>query len=215
MLVVLLIGVIVRRRYWLWFSFPLYLTANLTSNFLIVLWPERFYRWDFWQAKEIALNLLRFAMALELAFRTFQAFPGAMATLRRFLFLVLVVTYIAVLAVPTGEADYTTFVGQLQPRVVNGTIWLFTAIAALILWYRLPVHPFHKAVLLGFVPYLLVFTVAMNTLGSLGWERGLYMNYASQGAYILVVAHWTYAAWRTDPVMENGFAPTRPARQTA
>ena len=33
---------------------------------------------------------------------------------------------------------------DLQPRVLNGSIWLFTAIAALILWYRLPVDPFHK-----------------------------------------------------------------------
>jgi hypothetical protein len=143
--------------------------------------------------------LIRFAMALELAYRTFRAFPGALATLRWALLFVLVVTFVAVVTVSGPRTDYQSFLGELHPRVLNGSIWLFTAIAALILWYRLPVNPFHKAVLLSYVPYLLVFTVTMNVLGSLGragWERGTPARYLNQIAYLALMVHWTWAAWR-------------------
>ena len=106
-----------------------------------------------------------------------------------------------------------SFLAELHPRVLNGSIWLFTAIAALILWYRLPVEPFHKAVLLSYVPYLLVFTVTMNVLGSLGWagwERGWAVRYFNQLAYLALMMHWARAAWRRVE------APARPPeRQTS
>jgi hypothetical protein len=143
-------------------------------------------------------------MAIELALRTFRAFPGAIATARRTLLVVCVLTWVAVSAVPTGveptAADRVlVFAAQLHPRVVNGTIWLFTATAALILWYRIPVHPFHKAVLLGYVPYLLVFTILYNALGQLGWQRLLFLGYAGQIAYVSLAAFWVHAAWRAYP----------------
>jgi hypothetical protein len=86
-----------------------------------------------------------------------------------------------------------------MPRVLNGTIWLFAALAILILWYRLPVHWFQKAILLSYVPYLLVFTVAMNALGEMGWQRGAWANTAGQVAYWLLVLYWNYTAWRPEP----------------
>jgi hypothetical protein len=112
---------------------------------------------------------------------------------------VLVATFAAVAAVSRSGADYQSFLGNLQPRVLYGSIWLFTAIAALILWYRLPVNPFCKSVLLGYVPYLLVFTLTMNVLGVLGkadWERGWPVRYLNQLAYLALMLHWTRAAWR-------------------
>jgi hypothetical protein len=135
-------------------------------------------------------------MAIELAYRTFRAFPGAHATVRWALLLVLVTTLVAVVAISGGGSDFRSFVADLQPRVLNGSIWLFTAIAALILWYRLPVDPFHKVVLLSYVPFLLVFTVTLNALGSLGWERGWSVTYLYQLSYLALMVHWARAAWR-------------------
>src|SRR5713226_3351038 len=85
--------------------------------------------------------------------------------------------------------------GRIQPRLLNGTIWLFAAIAATILWYRLPVDPFHKAILIGFVPYLLIFTTGLNILDSYGWDLRTSVNYAQVGAYVALMAYWAHAAW--------------------
>ena len=156
---------------------------------------------------ESIANLLRFVVALELAFRTFRGFPGAMARLRLVLLTVVGFTLVVVLAATPPRLDYVTFVGQVTPRVLNGSVWLFTAIAALILWYRLPVRPLYKKVLLSWVPYLLVFTVAMNALGAVGWERGLALDYLRQVAYLALVAYWAHAAWQ--PVV---LPVVRPAR---
>ena len=62
------------------------------------------------------------------------------------------IIYVAVVAVPTGDHNYAVLAAQIQPRILNGTIWVFTSQAALILWYRLPVDSFHKAILIGFIP---------------------------------------------------------------
>jgi hypothetical protein len=208
-LAVLLAGVLVRRRYRAWYLFALFLSVMLLSTVMMAIWRARFYTTEFWQIKETALNFIRFAMALELAYRTFRAFPGALAALRWVLLFVVVVTLAAVLAVPGPSGgtlseelrtkDYESFLGDLQPRVLNGSIWLFAAIAALILWYRLPANPFPKSVLLSYVPYLLVFSLTMNVVGVLGrarWEQGWPVRYLNQLAYLALMVHWARAAWR-------------------
>jgi hypothetical protein len=201
-LAVVLTGVFARRRYRVWFFFCLFLAVSLACTVMMLFWPRVFYTGDLWQGKENALNLLRFAMALELAYRTFRAFPGALATLRWVLLLVLVTTLFAVIAVSGGGSDFQSFMADLQPRVLNGSIWLFSAIAALILWYRLPVDPFHKAILLSYVPFLLVFTVSMSAWAefsagtSTGGQRPWFVTYAYQLAYLALMIHWSYAAWR-------------------
>jgi len=79
---------------------------------------------------------------------------------------------------------------------LSGSIWLLTAVAGLILWYRLPVHPLPKAILVGLVPYLLVFTVSLNLMESRGWEIRASASYLNTLAYLLVLVYWTFAAWR-------------------
>jgi hypothetical protein len=201
-LAIVLAGVLVRGRYRTWFFFALFLGVSLLCTLLMLCWPRLFYTRDFWQGKENALNLLRFAMALELAYRTFRAFPGALATLRWVLLFVLAATLLAVIAVSGGAGDFPSFMADLQPRVLNGSIWLFTAIAALILWYRLPVHPFHKAVLMSYVPFLLAFTVSMSAWAKLeagtstSWQRNWFVTHPYQLAYLALMIHWSYAAWR-------------------
>jgi hypothetical protein len=203
-LAVVLGGVVARRRYRVWYFFAFFLAVTLISTLMIAIWPSRFYTHDFWQAKEAALSLLRFGMALELAYRTFRSFPGALATVRWVLLLVIVATFVAVVAVSGGVIDYRSFMAELQPRVLNGTIWLFTAIAVLILWYRLPVAAFQKSVLLSYVPFLLVFTVTMNALGSVTADRLAWLSYLYQLSYLALMLYWARAAWRRVEV------PTRP-----
>jgi hypothetical protein len=192
-----LIGtILVRKRYRTCYSFLAYLVAVLASDALIFFWPGRFFTWDFWLFKESVHNLLKFAVALELGVRTFRAFPGANATARRLLLFVLVLTYVAVVAVPTGRPEYSVLAAQIQPRILNGTIWVFASQAALILWYRLPLDLFHKAILMGFVPYLLIFSLAMNTLNALGWKQEVneLQSYTQTSAYDLLLLYWLRSA---------------------
>lgn len=199
LVILALAGVVARRRLSLWYSFGLLLLVVALHDVLVALWPSRFYRGDFWRTKESVLILIRLAMVVELTVRVFRRFPGALATARRLLVLILAVTFAAVVALPTRESRHAGFVGDLMPRVLNGTIWLFAALAILILWYRLPVHWFQKAILLSYVPYLLVFTAALNALGDMGWQRAAWANNAGQIAYLMLLLYWVRTAWRREP----------------
>jgi len=205
-------GSLVRRRFRAWWFFSLYLLMVLVLEGLMLVAPARFHTPEFWPAKETAYAGLRFAMACEVGVRTMRAFPGALATARRIVLLILAVTLAAVATAPESS-HYTTFVGELQPRVLNGSIWMLTAIAGVILWYRLPVQPFHKAILLSYLPYVLVFTILLSYLGRAGWQRGIAMQYVNQLAYVTLVAYWNYAIWRRDP--PTGLRSSRPDQDGA
>ena len=202
-------GLAVRRRVGVCRTFIPYLVAVEAADVLMVLWPGYFYTQWFWVQSQTLINVLRFAVALELTYRTFRAFPGARGTARVVLFLVLAGTLLLVVAgtedaAPVSGGDsLAPIISRVQPRIVNGTIWLLTAVGALILWYRLPVHPFHKAILTGLVPYLLVFTTALNLLETEGWQIRERVNYVHTGAYVALLGYWAWAAWR------RAEAPTR------
>src|SRR4029077_13300922 len=141
----------------------------------------------------IVHTLLKFAIALELGYRTFHSFPAAHATGRRAVLLAFALMSAFVLDIQTGgrAAD-----AQLEwhARVLNGTIWLIGALALVILWYRLPVHPLHKAILTGFVPYLLVFSLVQRVFADRGEDvRCLHNSHTA--AYALLLAYWNRQAW--------------------
>jgi hypothetical protein len=208
-----LVGCVARSRYRAWWFFSLYLLTVLASDVLILSAPRRFHTPEFWGGKETAIAGLRFAMACEVGVRTLRAFPGALATARFVVLLVLVVTVIAIATSPSA-VGYESWVGELQPRVLNGSIWMLTAIAAVILFYRVPVQPFHKAILLSYLPYVLVFTILLRYLGSAGWSRGALMQYVGQLAYVTLLGYWNYAIWRRDPpprIARRGAPPLRGA----
>jgi hypothetical protein len=73
------------------------------------------------------------------------------------------------------------------------------------------VDRFHKAILTGFVPYLLVFTIGLNAIDSYGWSDSVRktVNYVHTSAYILLLAYWARAAWAplTAPVVARDAVP--------
>jgi hypothetical protein len=210
----ILVGLLVRRRAGRCYSFTVYVTAVLICEVLITALPGPFHTWNFWVFKEILLTVIKFAIALELTARIFRAFPGARSTARGVTLVVVSVSLAAVLALPAANPGFPELASHVFPRIVNGTIWLFTALAAVILWYRLPVDLFHKAILVGFVPYLLVFTVALNLLVVFeGREKWLEMaSYLQSAAYVLLLGYWGYAAWR--PLEGRVRAPEAPREVT-
>ena len=206
LLSLLLIGLFARGRARYCFSFTVYVGVVMLTDTLVLLQPDRFFNWSFYLVKEAVLNLLKLAVTIELAVRAFQAFPAAGQKVRGALVVVLVVTAVAVWMAPTGEvatsggrdARAADLVLSLQPRITNGTAWLFGAIFVLILYYRVPLHPMHKAIAAGFMAYLLLFTVALDVIRRA--EPGLAgtMRYAHILAYTLLEIYWVRAAWRQD-----------------
>jgi hypothetical protein len=193
------VGVLVRRHARMAPFFALYLGVIWLGDVLMTLWPGRFYTRDFWLLKEILTATLRFGVALELAYWTFRGFPAAAHTVRRALLFALVATYAAMVSFPTSNPTYPALVAEVLPRIANGTVWVLTAISGLVLWYRLPLRPFHKAILVGLAAYLVVFTVARGLMASYGWEAleaRQQLGYLETAAFLLLEGYWCYAAWR-------------------
>lgn len=227
-----LTGLFVRGRYRVCYLFVPYLLVVLGADLLLLLGPKSveadgilmsllgakgFYSRTFWFIKELSINLLRFGVALELAYRTFRAFPGARSTARGVLLLLIGITLASVLVVTPQVSAVNTddrieqLVGRLQPRVLNGTVWLLTGIAAVVVWYRLPVDRFHKAILTGLVPYLLVFTIGLSAIETNKWSQGIVenVNHVHTVAFQLLLAFWAWAAWAPVrmPVQPQGPLP--------
>jgi hypothetical protein len=196
-------GVFVRGRQRDCWSFATYLVVVSACEGAIAFWPERFFQWWFFVTKESLYNVLKIAVALELAHRAFHVFPGARATARRVVFTVLAASTVLIGASSALSSDWTDW----QPPVVSATIWLFGATATLVVWYRLPLHMWHRAILAGFAPYLLVFVTLLSVLE----KQGALTAYAALGlldsiAYLAVMVCWAFVAWRR-PLREAAWRP--------
>jgi hypothetical protein len=203
-LLVTLLGLVARHRWHRWYGFTVYLAA--VAVFAVAL--IRSYTKELFLGQEMVLSAIRLGMALELAARTFRAFPGARATLRVVLLVVVVVTLSLVLAVPARH-EYEGFIDNVSPRLLNGAVWVFTVIAGLILWYRLPVAPFHKAVLLPYVPYLLWQAVYFNS--GLWKVESAFLDYFNPVTYLALATRWIWVAWRVkEPAKEAPRDPFEP-----
>lgn len=204
LLCAILAGLVARRRAASCWSFVAYLAAVALSDLLIGLWPQRFWRKDFWILKESVHNLLKLAVALELMVRIFQPFPSAYAAARRAVIAVVAGLGALVWFSLAGGTDYAAVVGRLHPHVNDGTVWLLVALGAYCLWYHLPLDSLHKAILIGLVPYLLVYSVMQRAVVALGWESGWVFNRSAPVAYLFVLTYWVYVAWRPASVGDAG-----------
>ena len=194
--VLTLVGILCRRRAHLCWTFVAYLITVLVCNSLVSFWPDFFFKRWFWILQQGILDAMRMGIAVELSLRTFQAFPAASATARRMLFVLLLATSAALVGMPLRSIDNVVLL-EWHPRVLTGTIWLMNGLALWITWYRVPVHTYHKAILMGFVPYLLIFTTAVSLFKQHGW-LGTVHEWAEPAAYALLMGFWAWAAWRPD-----------------
>jgi hypothetical protein len=206
LLLATLAGLFVRGRLRLSYFFPAYLLTVVVLSSLVGLWPERFHTWGFYWAKESAYSLLKIGIALELTVKVFQAYPAARRAARGAFLAVLAVTVVAAWSVSIeppaaqhGQQAWAELVFSLHPRITNGTAWLFGALFGLILYYRLPLDPLHKAIAFGFMAYLLFFTFGLDQVKRSDFARLTLVSYASAVGYTLVAAYWARAAWRKGP----------------
>lgn len=192
-----IVGLLVRRRASVCWSFLAYLVAILVGNSLSSFWPERFYTQSFYILKQSVYNVLKLCLAAELTYRVFRAFPGALARARVVLAPLVAFTAVGIISVPTGT-DFVDIVTRYHPQIQTGVIWLLSATAVLAVWYNLPLNPLHRSILLGLSSYLILFATLGNILRSFGFERLREMiNLADGYAYVALVAWWALMAWRS------------------
>jgi uncharacterized membrane protein len=195
-LLALIAGMAWRGRARLCWSFALYILAALVGNVLASWWPSRFLTPSFWVLKQAVYDALKVAVALELAWRAFSAFPGAAHVARRVMLVLLAVSTL-VLALLTPGSSFMTF-WDWQPRVTTAALWLLTATALMVVWYQVPVDEWQRAIMLGLAPYLLVFVALLSLLRGLGWTRLEPIDALGTLAYLALLLYWTWAAWRRD-----------------
>jgi hypothetical protein len=205
LLLTTLAGLAVRRRLRLAYCFPVYLLVVVVLSSLPAIWPSRYNTWSFYWLKQSVYTGLEVAVAVELTVRAFQAFPAARRTAHVALLVVVVVTLIAAWTAPVPSShqelqrEWADRVLALLPRFANGAAWLFGALFALILYYRIPLHPLHKAIAFGFMSFLLLLTVGLDQVKRSDFARLTLVSYAGSIGYTLVAGFWAWAAWRRDP----------------
>lgn len=197
-LVVTLAGLLARRRLQLCWAFGIYAAVVLSCETAIALWPERFYTPNFWMVKQALYDAAKVAVAMELAYRVVRAFPGAMRTARISVLALLTLSTAVIVAGPWA-AGYKAM-AEWQPRMVLGVVSLFTLTALVVLWYNLPVRAWHRALLMGFSGYLLVFTVVLNVLRTHGWQLYKTLGLLDGVAYLALTMWWGWAAWAPEAV---------------
>jgi hypothetical protein len=180
--------------------FTCYLGVMVVIETAVTIWPGVFWTWRFWLLKQVAYDMLKIATALELAYWIFLGFPGAGRVARGVVFLFLGATLVAVLAMPATPATTEFTLASLRARLEVGTAWTFTALAALVRWYRIPLHPMHRAIIFGFVSYLMVFSTALKLAADTGLMK--YLAVAQPPAYLAVCCLWAWAAWQREAVSD-------------
>jgi hypothetical protein len=205
---VVLLGLAYRRRSGRCVSFVLYLLSVALPSLLAGLWPQRFFTWATWTSAELAQAAFALASALEIAWRTLDGLAAAAHVTRRLILIVLLVTAAFTWMAPsqpivqitsaTAREHTAAYVAvALLPRLTYGTAALFTALLAVLTFYLLPVDPLHKAIMVGFSLYLVLFSVLFISILSEA-TRATYSR-VNSFAYLALLAGWAYAAWRIEP----------------
>jgi predicted ferric reductase len=158
--------------------------------------------------RQALFDALKLLVGVEVALRAFRVFPGARATWERLLAAsVVVATTFGFWFLPRDPSYGVLFAHQQQ--IIAATVWLFTVTSLVIVHYRIPIDPWHRAILLAFVPYLLVFTTAIAVMKNLGASVHPAMSLLDSAAYLAMIAYWAQTAWRHEAALDVSPATRR------
>jgi hypothetical protein len=177
-------------------AFTAYINLATTFGFGIVAFPA-WYTPEVFVVKQGIYDTLILGMAIELSIKVFGAFRGVAQTIRAQLAAAVIVSTALVFLSTPEDASYSNL-ARYQPAISTAGIWCLAFVGLLIVWYQIPVPSFSRAIILGYVPYLLVFVVCVDLIGRLGWGAIEGINTANAVAYDAVAAYWVHAAWRKD-----------------
>jgi hypothetical protein len=195
LLALTLAGLFRTGRARLCWSFTALVAAALLGNLLTQAHEALFQSWTWWHLKQLTYAALYMAIAVELASSLFVALPRA-----RLRALVVLVTLIgvAILGVSTvsGIGPFEIMI-DFQPRVRLAAGWMLASVIGMALYYRVPIHHFHRAILIALGAYLAAFSWFIALVKITGhWEH---LKFLDPLCYAAAVAVWAWAAWRPEP----------------
>jgi hypothetical protein len=176
--------------------FSAYVIAAALFTTLILLFPAH-YSPQAYMVKQGIYDSLLFGMSLELAIRTFAAFTGIARFVRMFLGGAVAVSTAGILLATPANPGYDSFM-RFQPGITTAGIWCLAFVGLLIVRYQIPVPAFTRAIILGYVPYLVVFTVYIDLINRWGWSALPNLNLLNAIAYDMVAGYWVYSALQKD-----------------
>ncbi|MEO8500315.1 MAG: hypothetical protein ABI565_05320 [Vicinamibacteria bacterium] len=195
-LAALCVGIVRRGKVSQSFLFSAYVLAATSFTALILLFPH-YYTPGAFMVKQGIYDSLLFGMSLELAYRAFAAFKGIADRVRAVLATLVLVSSCAVFLLTPQNPVYADL-ARYQPGITTAGVWCLSFVALLIVWYQIPVPAFTRSIILGYVPYLVIFVVYIDLIGRLGWGSIKGLNVLNAAAYDLAVGYLAHAAWRKD-----------------
>jgi hypothetical protein len=194
LLVGTLAGLLLTGRLWLCRSFGVYIAATIVTNRLVVWWPDRFYAAEFWSVKELILRGLVLAVAFELAGVALQSFPRAQRLARWGIGIVAALTAFAISGVIAGGAY--AWVMVFARRAALGAAWAMLVVVVVAGWYRIPLLPWHRTIMVGFILYQSLYAVQQIALVGTVWSADSYILALDPVSYAATVGVWMFGACR-------------------
>jgi len=196
LLALVVVGIVRRGKARQCVSFTIYVCCACLFTFLVLAFPARYTPGAF-MIKQGIYDSLLFGMSLELAVRTFASFKGIAGFARSSLAILVAASTMGIFFATPAQAGYGRVV-SFQPGITTAGIWCLTFVALLIVWYQIPVPAFTRAIIVGYVPYLVIFTVCADLITRWGWGVVQHLNLLNAVAYDTVAGYWAYSAWRKD-----------------
>jgi hypothetical protein len=199
LLVALVVVLLYRNKYRYCYSFAVYLATQMAVSIVGGFWPVLYQTWSDWADKETLYALLRLLILAELAMLIFRALPRARRRAQLLLLLATLLLAIALRWLSDNDSAYV-LAREITSRFSYVTVWGLISLLLLVVWYRVPLLPFHKAILHGMLWLLLIHFAAVWAVGLVGGPAaGHIYNTAQLG----ILALWLRAAWLRDPPSEG------------
>jgi hypothetical protein len=195
LLVALLAVVLYRRKHRYCYWFAAYVAAQASVSIVASLWPAIYGSWNDFADKETLYAALRILILAELAMLIFRTLPRARKRVHAVLLFTLLLLAV-VLQRPYDTSSPSVFAREITSRFSYVTAWGLIGLLLLVVWYRLPLHPFHKAILHGMLWLLLIYFGAVYSARAIG---AVTAGNIYNTAQMVILALWICAAWASDP----------------
>jgi hypothetical protein len=188
-----LFGLTARRKTRASWLFAAYLLSVALAHGALLAPGGALWNWQFWAATDALQTLLCLGVAVEIGRKTFGALPQARRLLLLYFLFACIGIVVGVLLYPRVVVDAFELV-LIVGWVSYGVAFLFVGLLVIALVYGVPLDPLHRAIAAGFAlaSAVLAFTHSLPAHADLG------RAWLSKTSYPLILAFWTWAAWRRD-----------------
>lgn len=204
LLLLTLVGLWKRQRLRRLWTLPAHLIATALVQVFELSQPEVFRVWRVWAARELGLHVVSLAIVAEVAWRAFANLPEARQRVRLILALALLIPLTLLVLTPWHIEPFSSapwlfvLVAEVLPRLTYGAGFVCMALVWAMAKHLIPRDPLHASVVFGLGCYLFIYAVSLG-LQTQGGSRALVYSF-TPASYTLMLAFWTWIAWRHEPV---------------